>query len=247
MASTSATPQAPAAQNTKLVIEGDLTRIERVVTERTVKTSDLLTEIGKMQPIETGLLPRGTISYMRSPDQNNNIGTIYVLERPAGLITLKWKQAGSKDRVVKAKQVVLSWPYVQWTVKFVGKAISMLYLCCTTKPIESLDDPIFTLPMPNQYLEARGEMCLGDISIPENQEQSLRVMQLINEVLQTNWNSDLAPCSTWETLGFGTDDGLAGWDKMTKDDKDIGLKLKYQKHAKSTLNGLLKFAMERGR
>ena len=48
-----------AKENRTLVIEGDLLRVQRTITEREVKTSDFIQEIARTQPLDTGPLSSG--------------------------------------------------------------------------------------------------------------------------------------------------------------------------------------------
>ena len=78
-----------------------------------MRTSDLLAELGRMQPLNTGLLPRGCIAFSRSTDSRNQVHALYVIERPAGLVSIRYKKAGSQeeqkdDNIVS---LTLSWPH----------------------------------------------------------------------------------------------------------------------------------------
>jgi hypothetical protein len=231
------TNTAPAPPETQtLVIEGEMARVTRTIVERTVKTSDLLVELGRLQPLKTGMLPRGCLAYMRKADEQHQINSLYVVERPAGLVTIRYKDGASRDeqREDNVAQLVLSWPFTQWLVKWVGVAISELYLTCTMTPIGSFDDPIFVLPMPNIYEGGNGGVCLGNLVLPDDTLPGERSSQLIDKVITSLWNFDLLP--DYETVKLK---GLADWAERSAADPHFGLTLPYKQHRERTLGRLI--------
>ena len=228
---------APATPETRsIVIEGELVRIMRTVVERQVRTGDLMLEISKMQPLKTGLLPRGCVAFLRRHDAHEQPCVLYVIERPAGLVTVRYKSGGSHDEQKddNLSELALSWPYTQWLVHWAGPAISELHLTCTKTPIRSLDDPIFVLPMPNLYEDGQGGVCLGNLVMPDTLGPAERTERLIEAVLSSLWNDDLMP--DYKALGLKN---LAEWAERSLTDPECGLKLEYRPHRAETLGQLI--------
>jgi hypothetical protein len=231
------TNTAPAPPETQtLVIEGELARVTRTVIERTIKTSDLLAELGRLQSLKTGILPQGCLAYMRSADIQHRVHTLYLIERPAGPVTVRYKTGSSHDEQNEKNLVLLtlSWPLTQWLVKWTGPAISELYLTCTTTPIRSFEDPIFVLPMPNIYEDGNGGVCLGNLALPESTDAAERTACLIDTVLSSLWNADLPP--DLEALGMKN---LEEWAQRSAADPQYGLTLAYKPHRSKTLGQLI--------
>ncbi|MGD0088291.1 MAG: hypothetical protein ABSE73_00030 [Planctomycetota bacterium] len=225
-----------APETHSLVIEGNLVRFTKTIVERQVRTSDLLTELGRMQPLDTGLLPRGCIAFSRCNDSRNQVHALYAIERPAGLVCIRYKKAGSQeeqkdDNIIS---LTLSWPHTIWLVHWTGPAISDLYVCCAKAPIQSLEDAIFVLPMPNIYDSGHAGVCLGNLTLPDASSPNIRSVFLIETVLTSLWNIDLQP--DYEPLGFKS---LEEWAERSAADGQFGLSLDYKPHHANTLGNLM--------
>ena len=98
-------------ESRSIVIEGELVRVTKTIVEKQVRTSDLLQEIANTQPLNTGLLPRGCIAFSRKTD-SQGANTLYVMERPAGMVAIRYKNGGSHDEQKEdnISQLTLSWP-----------------------------------------------------------------------------------------------------------------------------------------
>ena len=230
-----AKPPTP-AETTSRVIEGNLARVTKTTVERQVRTSDLLDELGRTQPLHTGLLPPGCIAYSRTTDSRNQINTVYVLERPAGLVVVRYKKAPSHE-AQKEENIVsltLSWPHTQWLMHWTGPAISQLLVTCTKTPIRSLEDAIFVLPMPNLYDGGHSGVCLGNLTLPGEPSPAARTARLVETVLSSLWNTDLLP--DYEALGLK---GLEDWAERSAADPLFGLSLNYKPHNEETLAALM--------
>ena len=224
------------AETTSLIIEGNLARVTKTTVERQVRTSDLLDELGRTQPLHTGLLPPGCIAFSRTTDSRNQINTLYVLERPAGLVAIRYKRASSHE-AQKGEDIVsltLSWPHTQWLVHWIGPAISQLLVVCTKTPICSLEDAIFVLPMPNLYEGGHGGVCLGNLTLSDEPGPAARTARLVENVLGSLWNTDLLP--DHEALGLK---GLEDWAEHSATDPLFGLSLNYKPHNEETLANLM--------
>jgi len=225
-----------APETHSLVIEGNLVRVTKTIIEHQVRTSDLLAELGRMQPLNTGLLPCGCIAFSRSADSRNQVHALYVIEHPAGLVSIRYKKAGSQeeqkdDNIVS---LILSWPHTIWLVHWTGPAITDLYVCCTKAAIQSLEDAIFVLPMPNIYDSGHAGVCLGNLTLSDAANPDVRSACLIETVLTSLWNMDLQP--DYEPLGFKT---LEEWAERSAADPQFGLNLGYTPHRANTLGNLM--------
>ena len=219
-----------------IVIDGDLVRVQRTIVERQVRTSELLQELASLYPLATGLLPRQCIAYARVNDNDKQAVTVYVIERAAGLASIRFKDGGSRDRQSddNIAELKLSWPHTYWLVKMVGTAISDLYIACSTHPIRDLNEGVFVLPMPNIYDDGYGAVCLGNLVVPDTLTPAARVEKLIESVMSSLWNNDLSP---WlEDVGV---ESLAQWAKRSTEDPQLGLKLQYRPHRHETLAKLM--------
>ena len=228
----------PAAVEGKpvVIIEGDLVKITRTIVDRQVRTSELLSELAQLQPLRTGIMPHGTISFVRCTAERNQVVTLYVIERPAGIVTIRYKEGHSNDQQTDQNIVEhrLSWPHTQWYVKHIGTAITDLYVTCTKTPIKELSDKVFILPMPNIFDYGNGGVCLGNLVVPESITFAQRVQCLLESVMQSLWNSDLP--ANLEPVGL---ESLAAWAERSKEDPQLGLTLNYQPHRAGTFENLM--------
>src|SRR5947209_6538110 len=140
-----ANKNAPPSESQTIVIDGDLARVQRIIVERQVRTSELLQEIGNLYPLMTALLPRNCIAYARTSDHARQPVTVYVIERAAGAVNIRFKDGTTHDEQtdVNVADYRLSWPYTYWLAKSVGAAITDLFIVCTKVPINELNDAIF--------------------------------------------------------------------------------------------------------
>jgi len=228
-------------ESTVLVIEGDWARMQRTITERQVKTSALLEELARQQPLATGMLPKGCIHYARRPSKDGTDHQLYTLERPAGIVTLRYKEGASRDdqRDENISQLDLSWPFTQWTIRFAGGTTLVdVHITCTKSPVGALDDLLYVLPMPNIHGGGHGEVCVGNLELPEALPVAVRAERIVTAILESLWNNDLLP--DYEPLKL---EGLRDWAARSAQDPRFGLTLEYQPHRGKDLAGLLEVLM----
>ena len=98
-----------------------------------VRTSDLLDELLKSAPLVSGMLPRGCIAMARATDANNQATTLYVIEHPAGLVNIRFKDGVNHDPQTEqnVSELMLSLPHNCRVIKFAALAITDLYIVCT--------------------------------------------------------------------------------------------------------------------
>jgi len=224
-----------AKENHALVIEGDLVRVQRTITEREVKTSDFIAEIARIQPLDTGPLPAGCVWYCRCESEKNRVVSVYVIERPAGLQPIRLKTAPpDKDEVIK--DLALSWPITQWFVRCQGEAILDLHIACTQAPVaeHDRDTKLHALPMPNQFDIGQGAVCLGNLVLKDGVPLTRRVEELVRQTLESLWNSDLMP--PFDGTGIT---GLEDWAAQSAANHEFHAQITFPEHRQRTFGQML--------
>lgn len=225
-----------------LIIEGDLVRVQRVVTEREVKTSDFIGEIARTQPLDTGPLPWGCIWVLRRLTAGERIVGVYVIQRPAGSTLIRFKEKpADKDDPRVVKDLVLSWPNTLWFVRCVGDAIQDLHLTVTKAAVGTVgrDTPLFKLPMPNQYDCGDGAVCTGTIVVAKDVPLVRRVEDLVQQTLDSLWNNDMMP--SFEGMGIA---GLDDWAAKTCAEPNFHMNLVLSRHRRRTVGEMLDYLMD---
>lgn len=223
-----------------ITIEGDLVRLERTVIEREAKTADFMAQIARSQPVETGILPEGCILFSRHCDREKRTCTTYVVERPPGLQQVQYKPSRNAE-----VSLTLSWPRTLWfcrTAQAPASAFASvqdLWVTAIKAPVKDAKDAttLYCLPMPNLYEYGNGAVCLGNLSLDEPQEPpGLRVASLIQQVLDSAWNTDLMP--NFEGMAI---DSLEAWARASASDPEFHRKLELKPHVRTDLRGMLAF------
>lgn len=222
-----------------LTIEGDLVRLERTVVEREVKTSDFVAGLARQQPFDSDLLPAGCVWLVRQSAQSRMV-SVYVIERPTGMQKVMY--ALDRDDPSTIKELALSWPNTLWFVRVVGDAIEELYLTCTKEPIAiaGKDTRLFRMPMPNIYENGHGPVCLGNLVTANDKPLAVRIGDLIRQVLESLWNSDLMP----EFEGTGAE-SLEDWAKKSAADQAVAARLMPRAHRRTTVAAMLEMLLSR--
>jgi len=217
-----------------LVIEGNLVRLQRVVTEREVKTSDFVDEIAKLMPLHTGVLPRGCVMLSKVSKPGGHTKMIYVIERPAGIQPMKYQPV--KDDESSFREIRLSWPNSLWFINCVDDVIHDVYLTATREPLigQSKDTPLHRHLVPNIYDYGDGAMCLGNLVVTQRGCAALRIEALIAEVLDSLWNADLLPDFT--NTGI---ESIEDWATKSAAEPEFHKKMKFPEHRCLTVGGML--------
>ena len=229
-----------AKENRTLVIEGELLTVQRIIIEREVKTSDFIAEIARTQPLDTGPLPRACVWHCRKEAEKNKLVSLYVIERPAGIQKIRLKTSKlEEDEVIK--ELALSWPITLWFVRCVGEAIQDLYLACAKTPIaeDGRDTKLHCLLMPNQHDQGQGQVCLGNLVVQEGLPLAKRIEELIDQTLESLWNSDLMP--SFEGAGINS---LNDWDSQSAANPEFHTQITFPGHKRQTVGGMLAWLLD---
>lgn len=125
------------------------------------------------------------------------------------------------------KYFTIGLPYVQFFIivqRYQGKysRLDNSYVSCTNKPIRSLNDTLYQLPLHNIYRDHL-KICFGRQEMPSNHNLSPAVYteQICQDFLSSTFNSDLTPhavtgCETYEE-----------WAQNTSKNPNFALQVKY--------------------
>jgi len=215
-----------------LVIDGELMRVQHIVIEKEVKTSDFLAEIARTQPLDTGVLPRGCVWHCRKETVSNKIVSVYIIERPACLQKIQFKASNDEE----IKELVLSWPITLWFVRCIGEAIQDLHLACTKNFIdeEARYTKLYCLLMPNQHDHGNEEVCLGNLVVKDGLPLAKRIEELVAQTLESLWNSDLMP--HYENTGIN---GLNDWASQSAANPEFHKQITFPDHKRQTAGEML--------
>ena len=225
-------------ESRRLVIEGELLTLQRTVVEKQIKTSDFVAELIKSCPLETGLLPHNCVYYCSAVGQSGKNTRIFVLELPAGMRRIKYKPVGSKD-LGTPKDLDLSWPNTLWFTLCVNEAIESVHAACTKLPLSQAGmkyAELYVLPMPNQYDNGHGAVCVGNLTSDCETVLPERIDSLFSQILASFWNFDLMPDLGDENAPFHT---LEEWAQQSALDPEFHTKVLFRKHARMTFDGML--------
>lgn len=225
----------------RITIEGGLVRLERIVVEREAKTEEFMAEVARMQPLDSGLLPDGCVLFRRACDPEKRTMAVYVVERLPCMQSIRFLPTRGGEDV---QEMTLSWPRTVWfcrTVQAPSAAFASISDCAVSvvkKPVraEGPETKLYRLPMPNLYEEGNGAICTGNLNIQETEAPvALRIGDLVRQVLESAWNTDLMP--EFEGLGI---EGLEDWAKKSALDPEFHEKIAFRAHRAATVGGLLK-------
>ena len=236
---------AEAAIERTVVCRGDVVQIIKTgllfsgpIVEKECSTVDFIAECGKDFPSDSGVLPPGCIYHAR----NVNV-EVLTIERPAQVQEILWHNAESAQDDVPADKIhklALGWPVTQWTLAFSPQgALLGLYISATLAPLSNMDDQIYELPMPNQYVD--GRFCLGNFTLRTSTARNTKALKTIERALTAAWNTDLRP--SFENVGV---ESLLDWHAKT-DKETFGETLTYKPHEYATFAGLVKHILVGGR
>jgi len=199
----------------KLVIQGDHVALmeESVVSECTLK--DFMGEYLKDLPVCTGLLPSGLVFYASTRKTK-----WHIFELTPRVIDINYSGHGQGPSSVHT----ISLPFMFMSVVMVDNMIQEggVRICCTHKRLESLDDQIYRIPLPNIYDSGQGYVCLGSMTIDPNTPDIQKARAVFDTFFLSNFNDDLS-------IGWPEEfTTIAGWEALTRKNSMVGLTLKYQ-------------------
>lgn len=237
------------AETRRVITEGNVTRIERILVEREVATDDFMAQIGKTLSFDSGPLPQGG-AYIRGADPDGRPVQIYIVERPAspfGMTYRVWKhgnpQFNSRDDKENNVALALSWPRTLWCYKFIKEGLDTVHLVGIPSPLmdKYRDSPTTILLVPNTHGGGHSHFCTGQVSIPMDLPMPKRIAWLHNHLQGSAWNQDLA-------YGFPGGCGITDlfdWHQKTEKDRDYYKKIKFPTHQTRNVGGLIDMLMRR--
>jgi hypothetical protein len=172
---------------------------------------------------------------------------LFAVELTPKIVTIKFK-SGRTSTDSEIEMYKLSLPFIQVYVS-IGKAggsINETRLSCTKLPVETLDQPVFILPLPNQHDHGNGNVCTGDIRISNELPTNKKVKNLIEKFFTSAFNTDLTTDYP-ESLKFKVNEtatlvGIAGWSKHTENNAMFGISdiVQYTPHRYMNVAGIMK-------
>ena len=223
-----------------LAIEGDLVRLQHTTVEREVRTSDFVREIARIHPLDTGILPGGCAWYARRENAGRGLVTVHAIERPPGMQAVRFNPDRGGPAGGEIETLNLSWPNTLWFVRCENDAILDVFLACTAAPLseKGRDTKLFMLPMPNQYDQGNGAVCLGNLVVDGKQPLAARIDGLVRQILDSCWNHDLLPL--FEDTGI---EGLEDWAKRSAADPEFHGKMRFHEHRSRTAGQMMEFLL----
>lgn len=233
----------------RIVVEGNITRVERVIVERESSTDAFQEQIGKSLSFDSGPLPQGG-AYIRGTDPDGRAVQIFVIERPAlpfGMTYRVWKNGHSQFNARDDKEnninLSLSWPRTLWCYKFVKELLETVHLVSIRAPLMDFyrDTETAIMLVPNTHQNGHGHFCVGNITIPMDLPMPKRIAWLHNHLQGSTWNQDL-------NYQFPRDVGITDlfdWHVKSESDREFYKKIKFPSHNTKTFGGLVDHLMRR--
>ena len=225
-----------------LVHDDMVSLIDRAV-KQTIPLDVFFDTISKNKPMLTPVLPYNCRLMATNPKDKKSL---FIMER-----TPKATPVSFCDRNDKIKNFVISLPFIQFYVMFstAGENPGFLgcWLSCTKKPIMSDNDPIYVLPLPNQFDNGDSGVCTGHIRVAT---ASIPVMcnELIAGYFGSPFNNDLN--MEYPSI-FGTNNhekAFAKWDELTKKNPLLAISkdITYRESRFGTLKGKCEHLLKSG-
>lgn len=227
---------AASIETRRIIHQNGATFAERVIRERVVSTSDWLNELQKSAPSPSRLLPPDCIDNFGSRARNNVNYRIYITMMLPRVVSFVFR-----DRDRQIRNLNLSWPYTLWWFVFANQNLVNVFLTAAKRsPFEIanyMDLELFHLPVPNQYPE--GHFCLGNVEVDVRLPEWKRVNVLRNNILGSNWNTDLMPAFTG--LPFAN---LIEWDTQSKDNPNLWTVIPFRPYVYPTYRKMMEHIVD---
>lgn len=225
-------------------IEGDLAVIKRTIVEREVKTSDLVDELCKGRPLDTGPLPVGCVTYCRYSERDSGaIMSLYVIQiGPHMRKAIHKRPANTADEERHPErcisELMLSWPNTLWFVRFKNSSLLDVHLCSTLDPLSknAYATVMYLMPMPNQYDLGHKNFCTGNITVDMGLPFATRVEQVMTQLLESMWNEELP--ADFRSVGIVN---LRDWHEKSALDPQFYKKLALRPHPRGDVKKMLHF------
>lgn len=210
-----------------LVQDNTVLLVERRVV-KVVGLDSFLQEAAASSIIDTGILPAGCLSYLKTPKCS-----MIVLETPARMTTLK--HANDAYRV--------SMPFLQFYLRLSNvdghTTIASCTLSCSKRPVRSKTDALLRSPTPNTYPD--GRVCLGGIRVAPGS-----LTDTVRDFMQKFWgspfNNDLHPGFPHFSNLNDITSILRAWQDASTVNPFFALEetTKYLPHVNLTMEGVIK-------
>lgn len=230
-------------------IEGGVVRRVQKTVVAEVEASQFIASLRDGNGVSTGLLPQNCIYFYRqtidpsSRTDANSQQFIYVLQTTPRVATVKYKNDSAGSRVA-VEQLRVSLPFVLFFVQASGSgAIGSIYPACTKKALESLEDPIYILPLPNIHSSGNGQLCTGSITIRNDAPMHQKVNAFVHSFWTSEFNLDLSSTMPPQMTRSGdTHPTMYGWAEKTEQNSLFGVadEVEYPVHYSGTFIGMLR-------
>ncbi len=198
---------------------------------------DIVSAIQNSMPLSSGLIPPECI-YFERRHVHGETQHKFLFQFQPGLKSIKHTNV----RITTVYN--LAFPFLYFVIVIRETTQGMIphhekcYLFCTNKPIESLDDKIFDLPINNLY-QGEGRICWGDnpIKISNNETPVQIARRICDYFFELNFNNDLMPDPVEGIVSY------AGWQEESLKNPSFILNLKFKTNScYKTLRKLLEQA-----
>lgn len=229
-------------ENRIVTFEGGLAKITRTVVEREIRTADLIEELCKGRPIDTGPLPSNCSALRVCAEASGGaLLSLFVIELPPHVQKVVHKRravtADEERRPERCiKELLLAWPRTLWLMRFKNASLMDVHLMVSKLPLQvnGYATEVFVMPMPNQYDLGNTHFCTGNITVDLGVPFAKKVDSIISQLLGSMWNDDLAA----DFSGVGID-SLQKWHDMSANDLDFYTNISFRRHPMKTVEGAM--------
>lgn len=215
----------------RIVLEGDLVRVERTLIEREVKLEEFASSICTLEPVTTGLLPHGCCYHGRSTTTYGERRTLYVIYLTDHLQTMRYRptrqDALTSEERNRIRELRVSWPPTAWFLLFKNAGLSGIWARALKTNLFDLGEgtSVFSTHFPNFYGPGSGGyMCTGSISVDSSLPMYRRVNLTMAHVLNSLWNDDLD--TDFESAGV---DNLLSWAERSETDHEYWRQINFKR------------------
>lgn len=197
-----------------------------------VDWNDLLAELSKEIPYNSGFLDKNIIYTERKSASDGSINHILLLEFDPKKYILKYHLRNGAGK--HAYEVSL--PFIQFYARITEKngvfyPAGYQYISCTKKAVKSEADAVYALPCQNIHTD--GHICWGQAGLPTSADDTpfLYAKKLFSHFFSSEFITDLTPSWPKEIeLSSSREDprkNLEKWAALTKEDANTWMNLSY--------------------
>ena len=208
---------------------GDLIHLYEVKLKKTITTASLLDSIANNRDITTPVLPTGCKVYSVNPAQQV---VRIMMERVPKMTTVTFIR----------NKYLIALPFIQFYMTFttggLKPAFLELHLSCTKVPVKDLTDPIYILPLPNQFSRGDANTCTGGISLRGSTIPEL-ASDMLNQYFGAPFNNDLNMDYPAPLNGTEHERCIKKWQELSTNNVLLGVSdaFEYKTHARRTVGG----------